>query len=62
MLDEIEGWGIPRDFILKSFRTFPYNHAASSYAILDHRNVIRRECVVNSCADMHVFALYKITD
>ena len=43
LLMEMEGWGLPTDYVMKSFRSFPYNHSAASYAILEHRYVTQRE-------------------
>ena len=43
MLKELEGWGMPHDFVLRSFKTFPYNHPSASYAILEHRKAVMRE-------------------
>ena len=31
------------DFVMRSFATFPYNHASASYAILEHVDATQRE-------------------
>ena len=43
MLKELEGWGMPHEFVLRSFKTFPYNHPSASYAILEHRKAVTKE-------------------
>jgi hypothetical protein len=40
MLKEIESWGMPHEFVMRSFKTFPYNHCAASYAVLEHRKAM----------------------
>ena len=31
---EMEAWGLPTDYVMKSFKSFPYNHSAASVSSL----------------------------
>ena len=43
LMMKLEEWGFPHDFTMKSFKTFPYNHASASYAILEDKMIGQRE-------------------
>ena len=45
LMMKLEEWGLPHDFTVRAFKTFPFNHASASYAILEGKMLAQRECV-----------------
>ena len=43
LMMRLEEWGFPHEFTMRSFKTFPFNHASASYAILEDKLIGQRE-------------------
>ena len=43
LMMRLEEWGFSHEFTMKSFKTFPFNHASASYAILEDKLIGQRE-------------------
>ena len=43
LMMKLEEWGLPHDFTVRAFKTFPFNHASASYAILEGKMLAQRE-------------------
>jgi hypothetical protein len=62
MVQELESWGMPHGFVLRSFKTFPYNHPSASYAILEHRKAVLNELAAHKSTSTESYDLEQGSD